>query len=344
MPDQSLPACPVFGQCGGCQYQDIPYERELLLKSEEVKARLQAGLPMPDEIFSKIVPSPSVYHYRNRLDLKLKKTRDGRVYIGFSPVGRGPVVEIESCPIAMAAISDFIPRLKEEAVARLPQDYRIANLTVRCGDGPDVRWGGIGRGSTKLLPAEYLSTVIAGTRISYSLDTFFQANLSILPLLREAIRAFPVFSKEAVFFDLYGGVGLFSLFVHDLVARAVNIEENVHAAWVARHNISINRLTGLDVLVGRVEVVLVDLLKAVSSDRNVVMVDPPRAGLGEEAVGLLNRVEKVRHLIYLSCSPENLLRDLQGLTRGPWRTVSVKPMDFFPRTRHVETLVYLTRE
>ncbi len=338
-----IPVCPAFGKCGGCQYQDVAYADELALKEELLKKAIRAQVQLDDDLVQPVVPSPKIYHYRNRLDLKLINRRNGDVHIGFSSVERGPVVEVDACPIAMEAVSAFIPRLRQEAAAMIPKKYRMANLTVRAGDGDAVSWGGIGHGSLQLDARDYFYTDIAGKRVHYSLDTFFQANLSILPELIGFLRGRDIWTKKTVFFDLYGGVGLFSLGVSDLVGKAVNIEENVHAVRMAKYNISANGVANVEVVEGRVEDVLAGILRKEASPENVVMVDPPRAGLGAGAVALLNGLKGVPYVIYLSCNPESLAMDLKGLISGGWNIKLVRPFDFFPRTRHLETLVILNR-
>jgi tRNA/tmRNA/rRNA uracil-C5-methylase (TrmA/RlmC/RlmD family) len=344
MPSQAAPVvCPVFGSCGGCQYHHLDYADELELKGSALKEDLRAELPLEEGLFQPIVPSPKIYHYRNRLDLKLVNRRNGDVHVGFSPADRGPVIEIGACPIAMEAISAFIPRLRQEAAAAIPKEYRMANLTVRCGQGDGVHWGGIGRKSLRLEARDYFYVDILGRRIYYGLDTFFQANLSILPSLIELLRGQDIWARDAVFFDLYGGVGFFGMCVNDLVAKVVNIEENVHAVRLAKYNISANGLSNVEALEGRVEDILPPLLAGAVTTENIVMVDPPRAGLSKEAVLLLNGLERVRYLAYLSCDPKNLAVNLKDLVAGGWAIMQVRPFDFFPRTRHLETLVILKR-
>ncbi len=339
--DQATPVCPVFGLCGGCQYQDIPYERELQLKAEVLRSAL---LPVPGFVEQKLFPvepSPRVYHYRNRLDLKLLQRRDRKVYIGFSPVERGPVLEITSCPIAMEQISDFIPDLRREAEARIPADYRMASLVVRCGDAAPVRWGGIGRKSTRLQDSEYLYTELLGRKVFYSLDTFFQANLSILPSLAGVLRSLPVWGEDKILYDLYGGVGFFGLMTNDLVRKVINIEENEHSVRLARYNLMHNKAGNLEVRQGRVEDVFPALVAEAGLSRGILMVDPPRAGLSASAIALLNETRGADSLLYLSCSPQSLARDLVLLEKQ-WDIAQVRPFDFFPRTRHIETLVLLS--
>ncbi len=337
------PECPVYGQCGGCQYQHLPYADELALKEANVRVLLQAQMPLEEAVFQPVFPSPKTFHYRSRLDLKLTQRRNGAVHVGFSPAGRGPVIEIDTCPIAMKAIADFIPRLREEAAAKIPKDYRMANLTVRCGDAGQVRWGGIGRKSLMLEARDYFYTDILGRRIAYALDTFFQANLSILPGLVNFLREQDIWSKEALFLDLYGGVGLFGLCFNDLVSGVINIEENIHAVRLARFNTAANGLGNVVVQEGRVEALLPAILAEAKTDGNVVMVDPPRAGLSAEALALLKSVGRTRYLVYLSCDPSSLALNLRELAAGGWQVKLVRPFDFFPRTRHLETLVILQR-
>ena len=341
---KEVPPCPEFGKCGGCQYQDIPYADELKNKEDALRATLAARMDLTGWDIRPVVASPKVYNYRNRLDLKLVKTRKDTIHIGYAAAGRGPMLEIEGCPIGMEKIAAYIPMLRKDASESLPEKYRMANLTLRCGDGDKVLWGGIGRKSNHLQPSEYFYFEFLGKKIYYSLDTFFQANLSILPLLADHMRRLPIWSPEAVFFDLYGGVGLLGLLVHDMVKGVINIEENTHAVSVANHNVKANNISNVATLEGRVEGVLPGLLDQMDFSGNIVMVDPPRAGLTDKAVANLNALAKVKYLLYLSCSAETLAGNLVGFTNGPWRVVSVQPFDFFPRTRHLETLVLLERK
>ena len=183
MPKQKItPQCPVFGQCGGCLYQDIPYEEELRIKETNLKTLLQSRLNIADELFEPITASPRDYHYRNRLDLKLVCTKEQGVLIGFSSEGRNNIIPIEACPIAQQEISAYLPKVKREAINRLTPKYKMANLVVKTGEDGRVAWGGIGRRSLQMKEEDYLWTEIAGKKIFYSLDTFFQAIRSILPL------------------------------------------------------------------------------------------------------------------------------------------------------------------
>ena len=336
------PACPYFGECGGCLYQDLPYERELSVKEEQVRTLVAQAVQGKDEAVRPIVPSPREYHYRHRLDLRLLKTKEQKIFVGFSPRERFGVVNVDQCPIAMEPVSAFIPELKRQAAERIPRKYRLANLVVRCGDAGVVHWGGIGKKSLQQEESDFLWTEINGLKVYYALDTFFQANLSILPRLFEVIRSFPVWSSGVTFLDLYGGVGLFSLGLHGSYDRAFLMEDSKNSIRLARYNVDVHKLGDIEVIEGRVEDFFEEAMSGVDGPV-VAMIDPPRAGLSAEALKLLaSAAERIDQLLYLSCNPEALGRDLAVLTQTGWSLRQVVPFDFFPKTRHVETLVWLT--
>ena len=193
-PTLVTPRCPLFGQCGGCQYQDLPYDEQLRIKERRVRELFLTAFPgMDPAVFEPMVPSPKQYHYRCRLDMKFLKTRSQECFMGFTPVThpRG-ACEAAACPLALEPISDFLPELKRQAMARIPLKYRNANLVVKSGDDGRVCWGGIGRRSLRQDEADYLWTEVEGRRVYFSLDTFFQANLSILPAVMQRIRGLGV--------------------------------------------------------------------------------------------------------------------------------------------------------
>jgi tRNA/tmRNA/rRNA uracil-C5-methylase (TrmA/RlmC/RlmD family) len=339
------PLCPFFGRCGGCFYQDIPYDEELRRKERGLHEMFQAHFKDWDEIiFEPIVPSPKPYHYRNRLDLQARRLPGGKITLGFTPVeGRG-VLPVDSCSIAREEISEFIPKLHRQLEDGWPEKYRRANLVVRSGEEGKVRWGGIGRGSLRLDEKDYFWAEVAGRRIFYTLDTFFQANLSILPAVVEKIKELDVLRPESVFFDLYGGVGLFGLTLYDNVKKVVLIEDNVHAVKLAKFNAAFHKLVSFETHSGRVEDLLEDIVKAEPIAEKIAMIDPPRGGLSHAATRAMSRRKEFRFLLYLSCHPESLVRDLKDFTVEGWKITKVIPFDFFPKTKHIETLAVLKNE
>ncbi len=336
------PRCPVFGECGGCSYQDTKYSQELKLKEEFLKNLLREKLSLDNYLFESIVPSPQEYSYRNGLDLRLLRSKNQEILMGFSPEGRRKgIIPIEACYIARENISDYIPLLKEEAQKRLLPKYKEANIVVRTGQGGNIRWGGIGRRSLQLKEEDYFWTQIRERKIFYSLETFFQTNLSILPTVFERIEALKILSKETTFFDLYGGVGLFGVGLSDLVKKVILIEECIASIKLARYNVTVNQLTNVEIIEGRVEDKLPAALAAEALSANAAFIDPPWAGLSKKALNVLKEAKTFQHILYLSCGPENLVRDLAEFVSSGWQIKKIIPFDFFPKTKRLEVLAVL---
>lgn len=338
------PLCPYFGPCGGCAYQGLPYEEELKIKEEGLKKIFREELNIDEEFFEPIVASPKAYHYRSRLDLCFIKTKAGDYFMGYMPKESRKILPIESCAIAMEPISDYLPELKNQAMAKLPLDYRRANLVIKAGSEEKVFWGGIGRRSLEMKEEDYLWAEVAGKKIFYSLDTFFQANLSILEKAVTQVAKWAGLNKEALFLDLYGGVGLFGILLAEKVKRVVIVEESVPSIKLAQFNIAYHQLSHkVEARSGRVEAELSSILTPLTTRDYrscIALIDPPRQGLSPSVIETLNQAEHLKTLLYLSCYPPSLTRDLKKL-QEKWVVKKIVPLDFFPKTEHVETLVLL---
>lgn len=338
------PMCPVFGQCGGCEYQDISYHSELQKKEQILAEKMIKELKIDQTLIQSIIPSPQEYHYRHRLDLGLRKLKSGEVLIGFVNPETRKMIEVQECSIARKEVSDYIPRLREEALKILPPDYRRANLTVKTGDDSRVLWGGIGRKSHQLQEKDYLWTEIEGTRIHYSLDHFFQINHSILPGLFKILKQEICWDHHTVFLDLYGGAGLFSMILAPYVKKVLLIEESAASIKMANYNAKYLGYEHFEIVQASVENCLFELLGKYQTETCIAMVDPPRRGLAPTARSTLKEVQNLKQLIYLSCNPESLIEDLKDLTSVAWRIQKIFPIDFFPKTKHLEVLVFLEVE
>ena len=336
------PLCPVFGICGGCTYQDVSYDTECHLKTEFVRDLLKSRLGLEPGQVEAMVASPKPYHYRSRLDLSFRRTKKGETFLGFMPERRFHVIPIESCAIAMEPISESLPSVKQKAMSALPSGTRLANLVIKTGDDGRVFWGGIGRGSLHLEEKDYLWTNVCGRKIFYSLDTFFQANLSILPILMERVERLIRWDGVSLFCDLYSGVGLFGIYFASMVDRVFMVEENPASLKLAHYNIAFHRLQNIEVHGGKVEDELPGLSDSIDMTQAVLCVDPPRKGLSPRVCDQISR-NPASLLLYLSCQPESLVKDLVFFLKKGWRVDAVIPFDFFPKTKHIEILTLLKR-
>lgn len=339
--ERTKPQCVVFGQCGGCLYQDVIYAKELDIKEKYLRKYLREELSISDEIISSIEASPRDYHSRSRLDLTMRRYRNGEIEMGFQLPESKRLVSIHECAISIEAISDFLPTLYQQASEKLPAKYKTANLVIKTGDDGRVCWGGIGKGSLRVTEEDYLWTEIKGRKIHYSLDTFFQANLSILPKLIERMESLIPDDAKQVFLDLYSGVGLFGLALAPQFQKVVMVEENPASTRIADYNIRKQGLENVQIHSGRVEDYLDEVLFYLKSDKPVAMIDPPRRGLSESVAKALVSARELYRLFYLSCHPESLVRDLKIFIEEGWKVLNITPFDFFPKTKHLETLVLL---
>ncbi len=337
---ETEPLCTYFGRCGGCLYQDQTYETELLTKEENLKKLFSERLGLDESIFHPIVASPEPYGYRSRLDLTFRRKKEG-FELGFNVEGTNRLISIESCAIARPAINDFLPALKRLASERIPAHYNNANLVVKTGDDGRVLWGGIGRRSLVLPESDYLWTEIEGKRIFYSLDTFFQANLSILPLLMEKLRDLLNLDSETVLLDLYSGVGLFWTVFSEEAQSVWAVEECRQSAQIAEFNRRYHGFSNVTLKEGKTEDVLEKILQELKGKRVAAIVDPPRKGLASSALEKLASAKVLNPLVYISCDPSSLVRDLERFLKSGRQVDAVIPFDFFPKTRHLETLVRL---
>lgn len=334
------PLCSYFGSCGGCLYQDLTYEDELSLKEKNLRDIL-TKLEISEEIFSPIVASPEPYFYRSRLDLSFRRSR-GEFVMGFMGEGTRRLIDIDSCAISRPEISAFLPRLRKLAAEKIPANYKSANLVIKTGEDGAIRWGGIGRRSLRMPEADYLWTEIEGKRIYYSLDTFFQANLGILPALMKDLRHLLNLTPETYLIDLYAGVGLFWVVLAPEAKGVVAVEENRAAVRVAEFNREYHHYSHVILKDGRTEDCLDEILGEAGENLLAALVDPPRKGLTPLALQKLTQAKTLNPLIYISCNKEALVRDLEEFLKSGWQIDRVIPYDFFPQTKHLETIVRLS--
>lgn len=348
LPVPTIPRCSVYGQCGGCAHQHLSYPEELNVKNIFIRELFSKLSFFNPAILEPVVASPREYGYRHKLDMKIVRTRDDKLLMGFTPK-RMPerkygLLEINACPIAMDAVSDALPQLLADLKVNLPYKERRGTLTVRTGDDGRVRSGGIGRKSLVLKEEDYFWTSVHGKKIFYSLDTFFQANLSILPKLFDKLCELDCWGPETVFYDLYGGVGLFGVGLSNHAGQVYLIEEYIPSVRLARYNVAHHSFKHFEVIEGKVEKHFPELLQRpeLQNKKHVAMIDPPRSGLSPQSIKFLNQaIDRLDVLLYLSCNPKTLVENLSGLYKGGWKMEKIIPFDFFPKTAHVETLVVM---
>ncbi len=308
-PDRVQPLCRYFGDCGGCQYQHIAYPAQLQLKHKQVCDLFQRMAGLDPGVIQPIVPCPEPYGYRNRIMIRSQwdKFKQG-LNIGFIRADNRLVVDIEECKIAEPALSEQIQHVRKNPPPK----------------------GGI-KVMLRIAPEGWV----------VPRDSFFQNNFFLLPKLVEGVRGCIRAAGAKFLIDVYCGVGFFSVEAADLVERFVGVELDRPAIQAARQNASNrNRLNG-EFVDGRAEELLPRLVERFPAAETTVLLDPPRTGCPPQSVALLREV-RPRQIIYVSCHPATLARDLKLFCEdGRYRVESVTPFDMFPQTQHVECVADL---
>jgi tRNA/tmRNA/rRNA uracil-C5-methylase (TrmA/RlmC/RlmD family) len=303
------PLCRYFTQCGGCQYQHVDYEAQLRLKHKQVCDLFQRIGGLDPGVITPVVPCPQPYGYRNRIMVRSQwdKFKQG-LNIGFIRADSRLVVDIEECKIAEPALNEQI-------------------LQVRRNPPP--------KGGIKVV----LRVAPDGWEVPR--DSFFQNNFFLLPQLVETVRECLRTSGARFLLDVYCGVGFFSIELGDMVESFAGVELDRQAVKAAKMNATARDRRNGEFLAGSAESLLPGLIRRFSAPATAVLLDPPRVGCPPDLLALLTG-NRPRQIIYISCHPATMARDLNILcAQGVYQLARVVPLDMFPQTTHVECVADL---
>lgn len=308
-PERVVPECAHFGACGGCQYQHIAYPAQLRFKQKQIADLFERIGGFAPAVVAPVIPCPRPYGYRNRIMIRSQWNKpEQKLNIGFIRWDGGLVEDIFNCAIAEPALNAQITH-------------------VRAHPPPK---GGI-KVVLRIPPADW----------DVPPDSFFQNNFFLLPKLVETVRDFLRAGGTRHLVDLYCGVGFFGIEVADVVESFVGVELDKLAIKSARQNAATRGRTNGEFIAAKVEAALPELLKRFSAGATTVLLDPPRKGCWPETLQLL-REQRPAQIIYVSCHPATMARDLNVLCAGGvFELARVTPLDMFPQTQHVECVADL---
>ncbi|MEZ5401423.1 MAG: RsmD family RNA methyltransferase [Bryobacteraceae bacterium] len=332
------PACPHFTRCGGCHYQHATPEYQGKQKLEILREVLRrvGKVEAPDGI--RYLSGPA-WEYRNRIQLHF----DGQ-WMGYHEAGSHTVVGIEHCPVASPRLNESIAALRKMmGERRWPRFLRSMELFT---NEEEVQVNVLDSGSKHLSHAFFewcaesmpgaLSAALeypaAGETFRVSHKSFFQVNRFLVDQLVETAIG-RVSGDRAL--DLYAGVGLFTIPLARRFPETVAVETVASAVTDLEHNAKRAGVTVSAVREGAER-----YLERVEQAPDLIVADPPRAGLGRGVTASLNRLQPQR-LIIVSCDPSTLARDLAELTASGLRIESMTLLDMFPQTAHIETVTQL---
>ena len=337
-PHRVEPPCPVFGACGGCQWQFADYPTQLEGKRSILAGQLAHLGRVEDPPVRDTVAVGPPFRYRNRVDFQVASGRPA-----FSRRHSHLLEPIDECLLLHPALGDLVSRLGDLGEAQA-LTLRVATATgalLAVVDGPVPSqapgWGcrvmQRHRGRlTPLVGSGWIVETVAGVEFRITGDAFFQNHTAgadaLVRLVGEALSPRP----EETLLDAYAGGGLFGLTVGRGAAAVLAVESAPVAVEDLRHNAASAPMP-VRVVEGVVEAALPHL----EARWDLVVADPPRTGLGESGVRAVV-AGRPRALAYVSCDPASLARDTRTLTGAGYHLDWAAPVDLFPQTFHVETV------
>lgn len=309
-PDRTEPRCRHYGVCGGCNLMHLTYPAQLDAKRSMVVDALHriAGQAPPADFV--MVPSPEPFGVRARATWH--PSPGGRP--GYMRRGSNETIEITACPILEPAL---------EAVRRsLEIDRRLTGLTN--GDQVSLSAEGAGRAD--------IEVEVAGAAIRTHAGAFFQSNIRLLDAFVRAVMDAGQFTPSDDVWDLYAGVGLFTLPIGAVVRNVWSVEADETASELARNNA---RRLAMDNISVHTETAEAWLRATRQHAPDAIVVDPPRVGLSTTVVDGLSRIRPSR-IVYVSCDPPTFARDVARLAEAGYRLATLTGFDMFPQTSHVE--------
>lgn len=379
-PERITPNCSVFGECGGCSMQQMTYHTQLAIKQELFAEQLARFAGVDRSRVSPMLPANNPFGYRTRVQIKIRSV-SGRLLMGFYRAGTHVIVPFpDRCAIASPAINTIISEL-HFCLPQLPEPERILQVDVATGDDeqsiviihyhgdhPDHLSGFISAHHATLIPSvngiwlqhrnkknlrlisgcERLSYGISvdGSSISDTLRLFFskggfsQVNyLQNRHLVRIVLELSNLVGHERVL-DIFCGNGNFSLPLATRAKAVVGIEEYRPSVDDARENAVCNGISNADFFCTDAASGVTEL--AEEGERfDVVVLDPPRSGAAEVMEHLPEL--KPERIVYVSCDPVTLARDVAILKKLDYCVVRSIPVDMFPQTSHMESVTLIER-
>ncbi len=358
--------------CPGAPWQGLPYERQLEIKGEQVGEALRRIGDLQGFGLEDIVPSAEQWRYRNKLEYSFGDD-EGEPILGFHARGRWDlVVDVEDCHLASeagnAARNEVRQWARDESVRAFDRRARrgiLRNLVVREGrrsgqlqtrlvtaerrfPKPPVDLhtivaddSGDSEGPTGVLGEEHLREELCGLKWEISPSAFFQTNTEMAERLYAVAAEYAGLSGKEKVFDLFCGIGTIGLTLAARAGEVWGVEIVPEAIADAERNARLNGIGNAYFLAANVRTGVRPLLVQAGKP-DVVIVDPPRAGLSQKIVRRLIECEAKR-IVYVSCNPTTLAPNAAQLTEAGYRLKRVRPVDMFPQTPHIECVALLEK-
>lgn len=308
-PERVEPQCRYFEECGGCQYQHLDYAAQLRWKHKQIIDLFERIGGFSATTVQPVIACPAPYGYRNRILVRSQWNKPAqKLNLGYVRTDGGLVCDVESCAIAEPGLNVALTEWR-----RNPPSKGGMKTLLRI---PPEDWE---------VPEH----------------SFFQNNFFALPFLVEAVRKSLAEAGTRHLIDAYCGVGFFSLSLAGVLQSFTGVELDTQAITAARRNQKRRGHLHGEFIAGDTDSWLPRLLRQCDPKVAAVLLDPPRVGCQPASIQVL-RNAKPSQILYVSCHPATLARDLKGLCADHlYRLESVQPVDMFPQTQHVECVADL---
>ena len=367
-PFRREPPCAFFGACGGCQWQHLPYSEQLRWKGQNFSDQLVRSKMVQADRIKPIVAAPEEWRYRNRVQLKTHFSADG-LAIGFYRQGSHSVVDIDHCLLVAPPLQKVLSLLREN-LQDLDNAESVEQVDLACGDDDKVRLllyvrpegyealrgqlqsfaaryslnaciKSVEQGSVEIVQGEGELTVTIdqpALALRYGPGGFVQVNSSQnRAMISNMLELLDLKGNEKVI-DLFCGMGNFSLPLSCRAGHVVGIEDYAPSIAMARLNAEANQVRNVEFFAADASAII-DRFKGENPD--LVVLDPPRTG-NYEVVKQLLQLNPER-VLYVSCDPATLARDLVPLVSSGYEVISSQPFDLFPQTWHIESMTLLQK-
>ncbi len=339
-PLRILPPCPYYGKCGGCDFQHVSYADSVKMKEEMLQGIFQSRHLWNKAI--SVCASREDYHYRNKVSLKV---RGGK--LGYYFPQTHEFLAIHSCMIVMNSINQILLDFSSFS-------FLNGDLVIRSNENNEVLIDITTNEEVSFDDDFFLRHKVAGILVNHecvygdpcfferkngvlyqvSSESFFQVNPWISTELFRYVKE--ITSKAKNVLDLYCGVGTMGLQIAKKVEHVTGIEVVAKAIMNAMLNAKLNQVSNVSFHLGKVEA----LVSKIPMEFDTVILDPPRSGMDGDSLSFLLE-KKPTKIIYISCNPMTLVRDLKKLLCS-YQILSVRGFDMFPYTKHVECVCVLS--
>ena len=369
--------CSTYQNCGGCQLLHLNYEEQLYFKQQRVISTLRRIGGLKDALVKPILGMDNPWHYRHTARFHIDQSGD-RTGIGYYRLKSHTVEQVKNCPLLptdffqlLDAISGFLGNLEgplqipvRQVVLRkgwatgdllvqlladgFPEDIDQMGINELVAEFPHLK----GFVISSLHPSkakemilygrDYYTEVISGTRFHVPAGAFFQNNPAQTEVLLKTVSSFADPQPHQTLFDIYCGVGLFSHSLAPKVEQVYGIEENDKAVSAAVKNAGVNGNKNTEFIRERVDKALPPLSRE-GIKPDTIILDPPRQGSDRQTLAEICSLSPNK-IVYVSCDPATLARDLALLTECGYEVKEIQPVDMFPHSYHVETVVLMSRK